>query len=68
MTDSTDSPWLDARGTAKRIGVCVRTLENHVKSGRFPAPVKLARRRLWHKEVLARWEREQAEQAHLENE
>jgi predicted DNA-binding transcriptional regulator AlpA len=46
------------------LSISERTLENYVRTGRFPRPVLIGKRALWAQEAVKRW-REQAFAAQL---
>lgn len=37
------------------LGVCERTIRNHIDANKFPAPVKICGRQFWHPEVFYDW-------------
>ena len=49
---------LDKKQLAKRIGVSVRTIENLVKAGEFPAGVRIGRFVYWTEKIITVWQRQ----------
>ena len=43
---------LNIKQVAARLGVCVRTAENHLASGRLPKPARFGRLRRWSDEQI----------------
>jgi|TARA_R100000149_G_scaffold60185_1_gene29274 hypothetical protein len=37
------------------LGVCERTVRNHIDTGKFPAPVKVCGKQFWHPDVFYGW-------------
>lgn len=46
------------KAAAKRIGVSVRTIENLVKAGEFPAGVRIGRFVYWTDKIITVWQRQ----------
>lgn len=46
---------LSKQDVAEVLGVSIRTIENHVVSGRMPAPAHIGARALWHPDVFFAW-------------
>jgi len=52
----TGTQLLSKESLAKRLGVSVRTIENMVKAGSFPAGVRIGRFIYWSEKVITRWQ------------
>ena len=46
---------IDKHQVAGMTSLSVRTIERLVSTGRFPPPMRLGRRRLWHRQKLDAW-------------
>lgn len=54
-------PWLFKDEVSARTRLSYSTIERSIRSGLFPAPVKLSARRVaWRESVIAEWERSRA--------
>lgn len=56
QTENTPS-LLDKITVCKRLSISVRTLENMVKAGNFPPPVKVGKYVYWSEVAVSKWQR-----------
>lgn len=55
LTNENDTDLLPADEVLRRIPVSQSTFQRWIKSGEFPAPIQMARRNFWPRQVVNAW-------------
>jgi prophage regulatory protein len=57
MTPESVSALLDKASLCQRLSIAPRTIENMVKAGQFPPPVRIGKHVYWSEVALHKWQR-----------
>lgn len=57
MAEETLAAQLDKKTVCERLMVSFRTLENMVRDGEFPPPVRVGKKVYWSEVAVRRWQR-----------